>query len=549
MKKFINIFLSLLIILTICGCQKKDEDIIIVYTNDVHALVDTNIGYAGLVSYVNGLKLNNSYVSLIDAGDTYQGSTACAVSKGEAIAKILQYVDYDVMSFGNHEFDYGINQLIKLIDISNKKYINSNIVYTGNDENNFLNDIEKYEIITYGNKKVGYVSFDTPLTLNDTVPTSFIEEDETVYDFCFNDDKSNFYTNAQKIIDECKNCGADYIVAITHLGQDDDAGMFASNELVKNTNNIDVVIDAHSHEELAGQYNTNKDGKQVLITSSGTGLKNIGQIVISPNGFISTGLISGYSKIDEELNNTINDIIDEYTNSLSVPIFKNETELKITDDEGIRMIRNREMAIGDLVADAIRYYSNADIGIMNGGGFKANLPTGEISYNDFIKVFPYSNSLACIEVSGQELIDYLEYCYSNVLKNYCQDGKAIGENGSFMQISGMKITIDTSVNTSIEVDDTDNFVSIKDTRRIKNVEILNRNNEYEPIDVNKIYTLGGMNYSLINGGSGTSNIFKDNNVLINGSIYDYELLASYIVDVLNGDLSNYQTVDERIIIE
>jgi len=549
MKKIIKICLSILVLLTICACQNKQNDIIIIYTNDVHASVNTNIGYDGLMSYINKLKANNDYVTVVDAGDAYQGSTACAVSKGEAIAKILKYVDYDIMTFGNHEFDYGMDQLINNINISEKHYINSNIVYTGKNEDNFLNDIKKYEIIEYGNIKVGFVSFDTPLTLNDTVPTSFMEDGDTVYDFCFNDSKDNFYINAQKVIDECKNEGADYIIAITHLGQDDDAGMFASNEFVLNTNNIDVVIDAHSHLELAGQYNINKDGKEVLITSSGTGLNNIGQVVISPNGFISTSLISNYSDKDEELEKIINDILDEYTNSLLTPIFTNEYELKIADDNGIRMIRNRELAIGDLVADAIRYYANADIGIMNGGGFKANLPKGEVSYNDFIKVFPYGNALACIEISGQELLDYLEYCYSNVLSDYYKDDKAIGENGSFMQISGLKITIDTSVKSSVVVDDTDNFVSVGETRRIKDVLVLNKNNEYEPIDINKTYKLGGMDYSLIKGGSGTSNIFKDNNVLISGSMYDYELFASYIKDILNNDLSKYQIIDERIIIE
>jgi len=422
-------------------------------------------------------------------------------------------------------------------------------ICAGSDDNNFFQDIKKYEIVTYGNTKVGYVSFDTPLTLNDTVPTSFIENGETVYNFCFGGDKQDFYINAQNIIDECKNAGADYIVAICHLGQDDDAGMFTSNEFVNNTNNIDVVIDAHSHSELAGQYNVNKDGKKVLITSSGTGLNNIGQIVISSNGFISTSLISNYENKDEEVESKVTEIINKYTDALNETIFENTNELKISDDNDVRMIRNREMAIGDLVCDAIRYYSGADIGIMNGGGFKASLPVGEVSYNDFIKIFPYGNALACIEISGSELLDYLEYCYSLVENEYVKDDKACGENGSFMQVSGMRVTIDTSIDTSIEVDDTDNLLSVGESRRVKDVEILNENGEYEPIDVNKIYKLGGMDYSLVKGGSGTSNIFKDNNVLINGSMYDYELFASYIVDVLNGDLSKYQDIDNRITIE
>jgi len=549
MKKIINVLLSLLIVFTLVSCSSKQESIIIVYTNDVHAAVNENIGYAGLVSYVNELKQNNKYVTLVDAGDAYQGTTLSSVSKGEAVAEILKYVDYDIMTFGNHEFDYGMEQLVNLMKISDKEYINSNIVYKGNEENNFMNDIKKYEIITYGKTKVGYVAFDTPYTTRDSIVAHYMEDDEIVYNFCFGEDKTSFYDNAQKMIDEVKKEGVDYVVAICHFGQGEGCEGYTSTDLANATSGIDVIIDAHSHLELPCQYETNKDGKEVLITCSGTALNNIGQVVIGGDGYISTTNINNYTKKDEATTKVVDEVVEKYTAALDEKLFVSDIELSIADEDGIRMIRSREMPLGNLIADALRYYADADIAIINSGAIRNSLHIGDLTYNDFINVLPLGNDLVSIEVTGQELADYLEYSYAHVESEYVKDSKANGEFGSFMQVSGIRFTVDTSVKADIEVDENDNFLSIGETRRLKDIEVLNDNGQYEPLDPNKTYVLGGITYILLQGGSGTEAIFKDNTVISNGGTCDYEAVVNFVKEVLNGDLSLYKEVDNRISIK
>jgi len=543
MKKILTILVSFLLLFTLFGCKEKNnDDIIIIFTNDVHAKADENIGYAGLISYKKQCEAQSEYVTLVDAGDVIQGDSLNSVSKGQAAVEYLNTVNYDILTFGNHEFDFGMDRLEEIVNEVNSEYINSNIVYTGANDSLF-NDVERYKIIEYGDKKVGYIAITTPETIANTTPLTFIEDDKIVYNFFGGGDGSNFYDNMQKIIDEVKT-KADYVVAISHLGQEANY-IYRSQDLINNTNGIDVVIDAHSHTESPAQYEKNKDGKNILLCSTGTGLENIGQIVISHNGLITTSIISNYEDKDEETANAISAIKAKYESTLSDTLFTNNTFLTINNDEGIREIRTREKNIGDFVADAFRYVTGADIAIVNGGGIRADLNVGEITYGDIINISPFGNKAACIEMTGQQIVDYLEYVYRYTSLNNIVNDKPYGEYGSFMQLSGIKVTIDTSITPDVVVNDVDDFISVGENRRVSDVMVLVDDVLYEPIDLEKTYTVGGNDYSLVNGGSGTLEFLKDNTVLSSDIMEDYRTLVTYC-EYLNFDLSRYATVDDRI---
>jgi len=542
MKRLITLLTSILLLFTLMGCAPKDnDDIIIVFTNDVHAKIDENIGYAGLIAYKKECQNQSKYVTLIDAGDAVQGDSLNSVSKGQAAVDCLNVVNYDILTFGNHEFDFGMDRLEEIVAEVNSEYINSNIVYTGKNDSIF-NDVERYKIVEYGDKKVGYIAITTPETFANTTPLTFIEDDEVVYNFFGGGDANNFYDNMQRIIDEVKT-KADYVVAITHLGQGEHA-MYPSKDFVNATNGVDVVIDAHSHSESPAVVEKNKDGKNILVCSTGTELSNIGQVTISPDGNITTTIISNYADKDVETANAIAEIRAKYEAELTQKLFDNDTLLTINTN-GVRTVRTREMNIGDFAADAFRYVTGADIALINGGGLRADLNIGEVSYGDMISIMPFGNNVSSIEMTGQEIVDYLEYVYRYTDLVYEVDGRVYGEYGSFMQLSGLKVTIDTSITPDVVVNDVDDFIEVGEKRRLSDVMVLVDDALYEPIDLNKTYIVCGNDYSLENGGSGTLEFLKDHVVVQSAIMEDYRALTTY-AEYLKYDLSRYANVDDRI---
>ena len=139
--------------------SKTQEDIVILFTNDVHCGIEENIGYAGLSAYKDIMEEKTPYVTLVDCGDAIQGDTIGTVSKGEFLVDLMNEADYDLAVLGNHEFDYGMEQLGTLIEKAQAQYLSCNISYTGSGENG-LASIKPYEIITYGTTDVAFTVLD-----------------------------------------------------------------------------------------------------------------------------------------------------------------------------------------------------------------------------------------------------------------------------------------------------------------------------------------------------------------------------------------------------
>lgn len=549
MKKILKLLLCALLALSLVSCKSEKNDVIVIYTSDIHGSANENLGFASVLSFKQEALKKTPYVTLIDCGDAVQGSAYTQVSEGEAIVECMNAVGYDYLTFGNHEFDFGIEALGNIVAKQNGKYLNANIVYTGESgKGSFLNELAKYDIVKYGDISVGYIGIDTPSTIKDSTPSKLKENDEFVINFLFNDEADNFYNNIQNILDEMKSKGADVIVCLSHLGYGDEFTPYSSKDLANNTTGIDVIVDGHAHVNMPSAFEKNKDGEQVIITCSGTGIENIGYLTISSNGTVTASNTNNYAFVSDENKEIINEIVDSYATELKKELFTSNCALPIKDVSGIRMVRSREVGIGDLFADALRYYGEADIGIMNGGGIRTGINLGTVSYSDLIEIAPFENVLTVIEISGQELVDYLEYTYRNVKKEYVNNSMAYGEDGSFMQVSGIKLTIDTSITSDITVDENDNFISVNKNRRVKDVMVL-EDGEYVPIDLNKTYTLAGTDYTLIGGGSGTTVVFADNNVVLKTSTLYSQVLIDYITKVLNSDLSSYAEVDSRITVQ
>jgi len=538
MKKLVAILLTVCMVLGMMttlslAADAKSDDIVVLYTNDVHCALSDKLGYAGLAAYKKAMQQTNSYVALVDCGDAVQGGPIGTLSKGSYLVDVMNEVGYDYASFGNHEFDYGMNALQSLVSAAKYQYLCCNLSYTGTDGKG-LTGYKPYAIATYGNVKIAYVGVDTPESFTKSTPTYFQDEGgKYVYSFAEGNKGADLYASVQKSVDAAKAEGANYVVLLAHLGTDSSSAPWMSTDVIANTTGIDVVLDGHSHSTIPSQEVKAKDGKTVLLSSTGTKLAAIGKLTITAAGKLTTELVTDYTEKDADTTAFIKTITDKFDKILSVVVAKSSVDLTTKAADGTRAVRNRETNLGDLCADAYRIMGSADIAFVNGGGIRADIAEGDITYGQIINVHPYSNELRVCEATGQEIKDALEWASRNTT-GLTSDGKnALGEMGGFLQVSGLKYTIDTSVKSSAVGDDKNNFVKVDGAYRVKDIQVLQKNGTYAPLDLTKTYKLAGHNYMLESGGDGI-NMFKDNKFLTIEPMLDNQVLINYIKDSLGG---------------
>lgn len=535
----------------VCGCgaeSGKPEDIVVLYTNDVHCAVDENIGYAGLAAYKKQMEAKTPYVTLVDCGDAIRGGAIGMVSKGEYPVQIMNRTGYDLAVLGNHEFDYGIERAAALLEEASAQYLGCNIRYLGDGENP-LAGVKPYQIESYGDTDVAFVGVCTPENISSVTSSVFRDEEgQFVYDFYGEGDGESFYAQVQETMNTCREKGADYVIVLAHLGVDEDSAPFRSIDLIEHTEGVDAVLDGHSHSVIPCQIIKDKSGREVPLSSTGTGLVYIGQLTITSGGNITTGLIA-YPEKDEETAGYIRDIQANFEEDLERVAGHSEIPLSISSETGVRLVRSRETGIGDFCADAYRAASGADIAMVNGGGIRADLSAGEITCGDLIGVQPFGNTLCVAKVSGQDILDALEMANRAVQAEYSDGGNAVGENGGFLQVSGITFTVDTSITSTVETDDNGMFVSCGNGRRVKDVMVLQEDGSYALLDPRRTYTVASQDYLIKKGGDGL-NMFMDKPLTVDEGMADYEILETYIRENLGGVIGReYEKPQGRIVIQ
>ena len=526
-KKLLALTLVLMLLLAGCGSAAPaetptpapaeesaylglDNDIVILYTNDVHCGVDDNLGYAGLATVKNALEAQGKHVVLVDNGDAVQGDTIGTLSNGKYIVDIMNEIGYDVATPGNHEFDYGMDQFFALTEQANFPYVSANFV--DNDGNTVL---DPYVIKDVAGVKIAFVGISTPKTITTSTPKYFQDENGNyIYGFLQDESGEKLYSAVQSAVDAARAEGAQFVIAMAHLGIEEDCSPWTSSEVIVNTTGIDAVLDGHSHSLLECEKVKNKDGQEVLLSSTETKLAYIGCLTIKDDGSMSCTLIS-----DNGMKDFVGGIQEEFEELVNTVVAKTDVDLIIKDPaSGERIVRVAETNLGDLCADAYRAMSGADVAIVNGGGVRADIPAGDITYGQIIAVHPFGNEMCVVECTGQEILDALELGCS----------KLPAESGGFLQVSGMTYTVDLNVESSVKLDENGMFVSVEGDRRVKDVTIGG-----EPLDPEKTYTLASHNYKLKDCGDGYS-MFADNVFLQDSVMIDNQVLINYIVDVLGG---------------
>ncbi len=535
-KKLLTLLFGLMLALGLATTSLAAEkgDVVILYTNDVHCGVDqsvdsetnevTNIGYAGVAAYKKDLEaqLGEENVLLVDAGDAIQGEAIGTLSKGDYLVEIMNYLGYDYATYGNHEFDYGMDKTLALEEKADYTYLSCNFT----DLKTGKSVAAPYAVIEAQGHKIALVGISTPESFTKSTPTYFQDENGNyIYGFCEGNKGQDLYDCVQAAIDAAKSEDAEIIIALGHLGIDQESSPWTSREVIANVSGLTAFIDGHSHSTIAGETVKGKDGKDVLLSSTGTKLKNLGQLVIKADGSVTTELVAAKdcTEIDPDTDAFVKAIEEKNAALLNTVVAASDVDLTINDPStGKRMIRSHETNLGDLCADAYRTVTGADIAFVNGGGIRTSIAAGDITNNDIIKVHPFNNTACVVEATGQEIVDALEMASRS----------APGESGGFLQVSGLMYSVDTFVESTVTTDDKGMFTGITGERRVSDVFVL-QGDEYVPIDLDATYTLASHNYMLKSGGDGI-NMFMDNKILQDEVMLDNQVLITYIQDYLGG---------------
>ena len=532
MRKFFATLLALVMVLSLMvpTAWAAEEDITILYTNDIHTYIDSAIGYSELAAYKDTFE----NVLLVDAGDHAQGTAYGSMDKGKTIIELMNAVGYDLATLGNHEFDYGMDGRINITDKwAQFPYVSCNFY---NEKDGVAGDpvLDAYKVFEVGGKKIAFVGITTPESFTKSTPAYFQDENGNyIYGIAGGNDGAALYAAVQKAIDAA-SAEADIVIALGHLGIDPASKPWTSEEVIANTTGLDAFIDGHSHSTVEGKIIKDKAGNDVVLTQTGEYFKAIGKMTIKADGTISTELVSALPETlvaDATVKGAEDAWIAKISDELGQKIGYTELVFDNYDADGNRLVRKTATNTGALAADALYYLFDdmgldVDMAIMNGGGVRNKAITGDISYNTTKQIHTFGN-VACLQtITGQQLLDALEW-----------GAKAApnAENGGFLHVSGVKYEIHTYVDSTVQADDKGVWTGAPTGEyRVKNVKVYNKETgSWDALDLNGVYNLAGYNYTLRDLGDGFAMFDGAVNVL-DYVMEDYMVLANYVQGFENG---------------
>ena len=539
MKKALSLILTVCLLASLfvgfnsagAFAEGEDQDILILFTSDVHCGIDQGWGYAGLYAVKENLSKDYN-VLLVDDGDAIQGEPIGTMTKGEAIIDIMNVMGYDVAIPGNHEFDYGMDRFLELAEKAEFPYISCNF----NKEGELV--FEPWIMKEVGGVKIAFVGVTTPYTLRSSTPRYFMDDSGNyIYGFLQDETGEGVYNAVQESVDAARAEGADYVIVMGHIGNETECAPWMYSDVISHCSGIDAWLDGHSHDtdQVIMQ---DKDGKDVVRTACGTKLANIGALHITRDGAISSELYSWNSSvaapkllnIDNAAAEAVSAATDELNAKLAevvanttVDLIINDPVAKTDDGKAVRIIRRAETNLGDLCADAYLDQSGeADIAFVNGGGIRVPINKGDITLNDILKVHPFGNSLTVIEVTGQQVLDALEWSVHALP----------GEFGGFDHVAGLTFEYDATIDSPCVQDEKGFFDHVDETmeRRVRNVLVAG-----EPIDPEAVYKLASHDYQLLNNGDGYT-MYDGAKVLQESVKLDNQVLIDYITGTLGGSV-------------
>ena len=350
--------------------QDLDGDIVILHTNDVHGAIS---GYAKVAALKDAYEARGAYVLLMDAGDFIQGDPTVSTSEGATAVELMNLAGYDVASMGNHEFDYGYQNLKDLEADADFTIVDANVLYNGQVA------FEDNVVFTAPDgTKIGVFGLDTPETATKAHPAkiqgvTFLAGDK-------------MFDCAQDQVDALEAEGCEYIICLGHLGIDDESIGNRSIDVCEHVDGIDLFIDGHSHSTTAdiiakvGDTNVVNGAK---IVSTGTALANVGVVIYDQEtGTLTDELVpaASYTKTDADVaklvddrNTAVDKVYGEKIATTEVDLNGSRsggaatdpvTKAEMTFPEG-EGVRTTETNLGDFAADAILWQARQTLGEEN----------------------------------------------------------------------------------------------------------------------------------------------------------------------------------------
>ena len=434
MRKFLSVLLAMAMVLSLSvtsfaadtDSEAKAEmagKTVILHTNDVHGAI---AGYAYITALKADYEAKGAEVILVDAGDYSQGEVYVSDTKGLDAVEMMNATGYNVVSLGNHEFDYGFAQLKDNMSKAKFKVLCADVF---NADGTPIFDAN-YTYTTKSGVKIGFFGMETPETQTKANPA-------LIKGLTFATDDA-FTKAAADQVKALKD--DDIVICVSHLGVEAESKPYRSTDLYAAVKGIDFIIDAHSHTVMMKGENGEP------IQSTGTKFANIGVIVIddASKKIESNSLyeIKEDTAKDAAVAAAAQKIIDRIDKEYGAVFAKSEVELN--GAKAPNGNRDSETNNGDLITDAMLWKVmqnkegltvNEDhvVAITNGGGIRDYIKVGNVTKKDIKTVLPFGNTVAVIYVTGAELLEALEAStYSLPV-------------GGFPQVCGISYTISTAV--------------------------------------------------------------------------------------------------------
>lgn len=489
-----------------------DFELSIMHTNDTHAHVEK---IAKRATAINAYRSEHPDALLLDAGDVFSGTLYFNEYKGQASLEFMNYLGYDAMTFGNHEFDLGASPeghqaLADFIKKAKFPFVSSNVDFSkdslfkglyhddftdqakaGNIYNGIIKEVDGEKVGIFG-----LTTEETP-TISSTKEVTF----------------SNYVKEAKKAVAYFEEQGINKIIAITHLGYDDSLVFDNDLELAKEVDGIDVIVGGHTHTELA-EPTVITEGKDepTIIVQTGEYSNNLGTLDVD---FDENGKVIGQASELVDISGQAEDptvlkMLKPYSDKIAA--LQNESiqvEASVVLDGERANVRTKETNLGNLISDSLlakgkEINPEATIAFANGGGIRASIDVGDITLGEILTVMPFGNTLGILNLKGSEIKTALEHSVS----------EAPEASGGFLQVAGMKFTYDSSKPKG---------------ERVLTIDVKNADGTFAPIDNDKSYYVVTNTFTA-KGGDGYDvfkKAYEEGRVSEPGYV-DYEIFKDYL---------------------
>lgn len=540
MKKFLIFLLAVVLAASMAACNQKEATdaaseppestavevlptgkLVVLFTADVHNAYRQSdsgtIGYAALSKYRNRLEDEGNTVLLIDGGDALSGGSIGTLSNGIWAAELMDAAGYDLAVPGVQDLDYGLDAFLELAQKTEYEYICCNWLDQKTGEPLFA----PYAMVEAEGMKIAFVGVVSPQLAEK------IKDDR--YDFCGGNDGQALYDAVQNAIDDARTAGAEYIFGVGHLGIDLADSPWSASEVIENTVGLTAFFDAKSHAVLDDAVQEDEDLNEIPLISAGVRMEYVAQLSLQlDSGAVEAELITQLEKEDSSVLEVISDMEDEMDALMQEPIAVSDVDLLAfdPDDASSRLITSEETNLGDLCADAYRQVLDADVALVLGSGIWDDIPSGRITWQSILDVYPFSRQSCVVRVKGQTILNALEFS--------CQSAGEESFSG-FLQVSGIQFDVDTTVASGVRTDEDGNYIGVaQGIRRVKNVMV-----GEEPLDPDGYYTVASNDYLLRYCAEGYT-MFRDAEVVERDAMLDHQVLYRYLCENLAHQVTEAQ---------